>query len=164
VTRRRRHRTTVPGLTSRCARSVPGKSRISAAMTARSAQSSRGLGLVRRSTAGSCRRTSNSASLDADERPGKTSQPPSRTKIRQSRRMDTADHMLHGCGPPIVPGHRDRPNFGTRQADKPRSHHGWRLSNAGTGNRADWKPLHTVLLAATKGSRAIDRCLLMDAA
>ena len=41
-----------------------------------------GLGLVRRSTATSCRSTSSSAFLDADERPGRTSQPQSRTKIR----------------------------------------------------------------------------------
>jgi hypothetical protein len=46
----------VPGVTSRCARSLPGRSRISAAITARSAQSSRGRGWVRRSTATSCRR------------------------------------------------------------------------------------------------------------
>ena len=59
-----------------------GRSRISAAMTARSAQSRRGLGLVRRSTATSCRRTSSSAFLDADERPSKTRPPQSRTKIR----------------------------------------------------------------------------------
>jgi hypothetical protein len=45
-------------VTSRCARSLAGRYRISAATTARSAQSSRGLGLVRRSTATSCRRTS----------------------------------------------------------------------------------------------------------
>jgi hypothetical protein len=68
--------------------------RISAARTARSAQSSRGLGWARRSTATSCRSTSSSASLDAGERPSKTSQPPGRTKIRYSRRKDTADHHV----------------------------------------------------------------------
>ena len=73
---------TVPGVTSRCIRSVPGRSRISAARTARSAQSSRGRGLVRRSTATSCRSTRSSASLEADERPSRTSQPQSRTKTR----------------------------------------------------------------------------------
>jgi hypothetical protein len=41
-----------------------------------------GLGLVRRSTATSCRSTSSSAFLDADERLSRTSQPQSRTKIR----------------------------------------------------------------------------------
>ena len=58
ATSRRCHRRTVPGVTSQCARSFAGRYRISAAMTARSAQSSRGLGLVRRSTATSCRSTS----------------------------------------------------------------------------------------------------------
>ena len=62
--------------------SLPGRSRISAAMTARSAQSSRGWMLVRRSTATSCRSTSSSASLDAVERPSRTSQPHSRAKMR----------------------------------------------------------------------------------
>jgi len=80
--RRRCHRSTVPGVISRCIRSFPGRSRISAARTARSAQSSRGRGWVRRSTATSCRSTSSSASLDAAERPSRTSQPQSRTKIR----------------------------------------------------------------------------------
>ena len=46
-------------------RSRAGKSRISVARTAWSAQSSRGRGWVRRSTATSCRSTSSSASLDA---------------------------------------------------------------------------------------------------
>jgi len=41
VTRPRCHRTTVPGVTSRCARSLPGRSLISAASTARWAQSHR---------------------------------------------------------------------------------------------------------------------------
>ena len=43
---------------------------------------SRGRGLVRRSTATSCRSTSSSASLEADDRPSRTSQPQSRTKTR----------------------------------------------------------------------------------
>ena len=46
-----------------------GRRRISAARTARSAQSSRGRGWVRRSTATSCRSTSSSAFLEADDRP-----------------------------------------------------------------------------------------------
>ena len=66
----------------RCIRSRPGRSRINAARTARSAQSSRSLGVVRRSTATSCRSTSSSTSLEAGERPSKTSQPQSRMKIR----------------------------------------------------------------------------------
>ncbi len=64
-------------------RSQPaGRSRISAARTARSAQSSRGRGWARRSTATSCRSTSSSASLEADDRPSRTSQPQTRTKMR----------------------------------------------------------------------------------
>jgi len=59
-----------------------GKSRIRAARIARSAQSSRRGGLVRRSTATSCRRTSSSAFLEADDRPSRTSQPQSRMKTR----------------------------------------------------------------------------------
>jgi hypothetical protein len=67
VTRQRCQRRTKPGVTRRCARTVAGKSRISAARAARSAQSSRGRGWVRRSTATSCRSTI-SASLEADDR------------------------------------------------------------------------------------------------
>jgi hypothetical protein len=81
LTRRRCHRRTVPGVTSRCARRLRGSCRISAD-TARSAQSCRGRGLPRRSTATSCRSTSSSTSLEADERPSRTSQLQSRTKIR----------------------------------------------------------------------------------
>src|SRR5213592_2876249 len=91
---RRCQRRTVPGVTSRCTRSQAGRTRIGAARTARSAQSSRGRELARRSTATSCRSTSSSASLEADERPSRTGQPQTRTKIRYSRRRDTADH--HG--------------------------------------------------------------------
>ena len=72
VTRRRCQRRTVPGVTSRCIRSRAGRSRISAARTARSAQSSRGRELARRSTATSCRSTSSSASLEADDRPSRS--------------------------------------------------------------------------------------------
>ncbi len=121
VTRRRCHRRTVPGVISRCIRSFPRGSRISAARTARSAQSGRGRGLVRRRTAASCRSTSNSMSLDAGERPSSTSQPQSRMKIRESRRRDTAEHhgllptLVHRCssqarqtsGTPHVPQHQD---------------------------------------------------------
>ena len=45
-------------------------------------RSSRGRGWVRRSTATSCRSTSSSMSLDAVERPSRTSQPQSRTRGR----------------------------------------------------------------------------------
>ncbi len=82
VIRRRCQRRTVPGVTSRRIRSRADRSRISAARTARSAQSSRGRGWVRRSTATSCRSTSSSTSFEADDRPSRTSQPQSRTKMR----------------------------------------------------------------------------------
>jgi hypothetical protein len=94
MTRRRCPRKTVPAVTSRRARSLPGRSRISAARTARPAQPGRGAGWARRSTAASGRSTSSPAFLDADERSGRASQPPSRVKIRQSRRRDTADHHV----------------------------------------------------------------------
>ena len=69
-------------VTRRYARSFPGRSLISAARTARSAQSSRGRGLMRRSTATSCRSTSSSTFLEVGGRPNRTSQPQSRTNIR----------------------------------------------------------------------------------
>jgi hypothetical protein len=82
-------------VTSRCLRSQPGSRRVSAASTARSAQSSRGRGFVRRSTETSCRSTSNSTSLDAEDRPSKTSQSTSRRKIRYVSRSRTSDdHAL----------------------------------------------------------------------
>jgi len=59
-----------------------GSHRINAARTARSAQSSRGLLLVRRRTAISWRSTSSSASFEAAERASSTIQPTSRAKIR----------------------------------------------------------------------------------
>src|SRR6266480_6346852 len=98
---RRCHRRTVQGVTRRCIRRLRGRSRISAAKIARPAQSSRGRGLVRRSTANSCRSTSSSMSLDAVDRPTRTSQPQSRMKIRYSKRIDTADH--HARGPDQLP-------------------------------------------------------------
>jgi hypothetical protein len=55
---------------------------IRAPSTLGSAQSKRGRGLVRRSTATSCRSTSNSAFLEAGEPPSRTSHPHSRVKIR----------------------------------------------------------------------------------
>jgi hypothetical protein len=55
---------------------------MSAVSTARSAQSSRGWGLTRRSTATSWRKTSNSTFFDAEDRPNSYNQPATRTKIR----------------------------------------------------------------------------------
>ena len=118
VTRRRCHGRTVPGVISRFTRSFPGRSRISAAITAGSAQSSRGLGLVRRSMATSCRRTGSSAFWEAGERPSGTGQPQSRTKTRQSRRTDTADPHVHGRTLYIAPG-REQAEFGTSAGSEP---------------------------------------------
>jgi hypothetical protein len=102
----------VPGVTSRCARSFPGRYRISAAMTARSAQSSRGPGLARRPRAGAPA-APRSWTLTSG-RAGPASR-------RAGRRPDRAGGgtrltiMPHGRTPPIAAGHRNRPNFGTRQ-------------------------------------------------
>ena len=71
----------VVGATANAATAAPAHN-TQAARTARSAQSIRGRGWVRRSTAISCRSTSSSASLEADDRPSRTSQPHSRTKMR----------------------------------------------------------------------------------
>jgi hypothetical protein len=91
-------------VTSRCARSLRDRCRISAARTARSAQSSRGWGLVRRSTATSCRSTSSSAFFpSASGRPGQASH-------RAGRRSDRAGEgtrliiMPHGHASPAAPG------------------------------------------------------------
>ena len=69
ATRRRCQRRIVPGVTKRCPRSIRGNLRTSAANTARSTQSRRGVGLALRSTATSRRSTRSSTSFDADERP-----------------------------------------------------------------------------------------------
>jgi len=53
-----------------------------ASTTSRPAHSIQGRGWVRRSTAISYRSTSISASLEADDRSSRTSQPQSRTKMR----------------------------------------------------------------------------------
>jgi hypothetical protein len=50
----------------------------------------------------SWRTTSSSTSLKARERLNRTSQPQSRTKMRYSKRRNTADHH----GPPPTPAHR----------------------------------------------------------
>jgi hypothetical protein len=96
----------VPGVTRRHICRSGGKSRISAVRAARPAQPGWGRGLARRSTATSCRSTSSSASLDAVERLSRTSQPPNRTSIRQSRRKDTADHhvlpLVSGISPQLT--------------------------------------------------------------
>ena len=94
ATRRRCQRRTVAGVTRRWPRSArgqpPDRARRS---TARSAQSRRGLGLVRRSTATSWRSTSSSTSLVADVRPSSTTSPSTCRKIKYSSRSDTAEIM-----------------------------------------------------------------------
>jgi hypothetical protein len=85
----------VPGVTNRWRRSKSGSRRTSVASTARSAQSPRGRGFVWRSTVTSCRSTSNSTSLDAEDRLSKTSQPQRWRKIRYTNRNHMADdHAL----------------------------------------------------------------------
>ena len=86
VTRPRCHRRTVPGVTSPV-RPQPSRQEPDQRGQHRAAGPvPPGRGQVRRSTATSCRSTSSAASLDAGERPSRTSQPASRTKIRQRRR------------------------------------------------------------------------------
>ena len=82
------------GVTSRCIRSRVGRSRISAARTARSAQSSRGRELARRSTATSCRSTSSSASLEADDRPSCLAESASRRAGRRRDRAGAGTRMI----------------------------------------------------------------------
>jgi hypothetical protein len=106
------------GVTSRCWRSHAGRVRIRADRMARSGQVSRGLGLVRRSTATSWRRTSSSTSLVALLRARSTSQPTNRAKIRYSRRSSThhADPTGLRCVHPSLcsaTGSRQRPSSTT---------------------------------------------------
>ena len=79
---RRCQPSSVPGVTIRHVRSAFGRTRASAASTARSVQDTCGLGLARRSTAASCRSTSISASLDADGRASNASQDTTVTSSR----------------------------------------------------------------------------------
>lgn len=82
-------------MTNRWRRSKPGRCRANAANIARSAQINRRRGFVRRSTATSCRSTSNSTSLDAEDRPSRTSHPPTRSRIKYtSRNHMSDDHAL----------------------------------------------------------------------
>jgi hypothetical protein len=105
----------VLGVTRRCARSCVGSHRTRAANTARSAHSRRGLGLVRRSTANSCRRTSSSTSLVEDVRPISRTSPSMCWKIRYSSRSDTAEIMPGYWRPSITAGQRPGQHSGTPQ-------------------------------------------------
>jgi hypothetical protein len=82
ATSRRCQRSNVRGATIRRARSPVGMILASAASTARSVQDTRGLGLVRRSTATSCRSASISTSLAAEERASSASQDSTVTSSR----------------------------------------------------------------------------------
>ena len=81
------------GVTRRWRRSARGNRRMRAAKTARSAQSMRGRGLVRRRTATSCRNTRSSTSSVEDVRPISRTSPSTCQKIRYSDRSDTAAIM-----------------------------------------------------------------------
>jgi hypothetical protein len=116
VTRPRCHRRTVPGVTSRCARSRPGRSLISAASTARWAQSHRA---PARCGAAPRPRTAPLAvphpSTPANDPAGQASQ-------QAARRSDRADAttrpvIMPSSHVPITPGHSHRPASGTPQAE-----------------------------------------------
>jgi hypothetical protein len=79
---RRCQRSSVPGVTIRRARSGFGRTRASAASTARSLQDRLGLGVARRTTATSCRSASISASLDEEDRASNASQDTTVTSSR----------------------------------------------------------------------------------
>ncbi|MHB8452413.1 MAG: hypothetical protein ACYDAQ_18470 [Mycobacteriales bacterium] len=125
---------------SRCAHNVRGSSRISVANTARSEQSNRGGGLLRRNTATSWRNTSNSASFDAEERPSKTNQAQTRVKISYSRRNESLDHLAPtptSATPQVTP----RQTSGAPQVARP-SHAGGRREHPGEPARATQNVLH----------------------
>ena len=109
------------GVTTRRHRSARGSRRTSAANTARSAQSNRGRGLVRRKTATSWRSTRSSTSLAEEVRPSSRTSPSTCRKIKYSRRSDTpgscptSDHRWSATPgptsgtPPPDAVHRARP-------------------------------------------------------
>lgn len=92
ATRRRCQRSSVPGVTIRCARRTLGSSRDNVASTARSLQATRGLGFARRSTDTSWRSASSSASFDACVRASSASQDSIVTASRKIRPIDTITH------------------------------------------------------------------------
>jgi hypothetical protein len=102
------------GVTRRWQRSDRGSRWIRAANTARSAQSRRGRGLVRRSTATSCRSTSSSMSLVEDGRPSSKTSLSTCRKSRYSSRSDTAAIMPDRRRPPITAGQQRVPRSGAR--------------------------------------------------
>ena len=104
------------GVARRWQRSVRGSRRMRAANTARSAQSSRGFRLVRRSTATSWRSTRSSTSLVEDERLSSRISPSTCRKIRYDNRSDTAAIMPGCLMSSITAGQRPCPTSGTPQA------------------------------------------------
>jgi hypothetical protein len=82
ATRRWCQRNTVPGVTSRCARTSLGNSLTSAANTVRAGHSSRGFGFLRRRTPTSWRSTNSSMSLAAPLRASSTNQAATRQNAR----------------------------------------------------------------------------------
>ncbi len=83
-------RSSVSGVTSRRRRKPVGSRCMSAASSARSVRSSRGLGFARRSIATSCRRIKISAFSGARDRVSTASHPGTRVKVGQGSRGDTA--------------------------------------------------------------------------
>ncbi len=105
ATSRRCQRSSVPGVTIRCPRSALGRTRASAASTARSGQVIFGFGFPRRRIATSCRSASISASLNAEERASSTSHDSS---VVQQPAGHGGEHR-----------HRSRPRQSRRSSQRP---------------------------------------------
>jgi hypothetical protein len=104
-----------------------GSSRAKTASTARSAQPSLGLGCWRRSTATSCRSTSSSASLDADDRASSAIHPASRPAGRTSDTASVPSQARDPVSPPaimadVLAGQLRMPSYGTPHV-QPLEHH-----------------------------------------
>jgi hypothetical protein len=84
-----------PPATSRCARSVLGRCRISTARTVVGPVHP-GPGLGPAEYLDCMAQEGDLASLDAEDRPSRMSHPASRRRIRYSRRIGTADHHARG--------------------------------------------------------------------
>jgi hypothetical protein len=115
ATRRRCQRRIVPGVTKRCPRSIVGSLRTSAANTARSAQSRRGVGLALRKTATSWRNTRSSTSLDADERPSNNSSSAPRARSGRADATTQLTIMPRRPSPPIIQVRGNSPTSGPPQ-------------------------------------------------
>jgi hypothetical protein len=104
------------GVTRRWQRCARGNRWQRAAKIARSAQSMRGRGLVRRSTATSWRSTRSSTPLADDVRTASRTSPSTCQKIKYSNRNDTTG----SCLPSDIAGQRPSPSSGTPHP--PRTH------------------------------------------